>query len=86
MRRPQPGHAPAFLVDQHRGIRLAQAIPQFINQRRYLIRRFDIALEQDEAPWALTADEFALRGGQYGSGYAGNEGPCAHQGRLSVPR
>ena len=65
MRRSEPGHPPAFLVDQHRGIRLAQTIPQFPNKRRYLIRRLDIAFEQDEAPWAHPTDEFALRGGQF---------------------
>src|SRR5205807_8026628 len=51
----------------------------------YLIRRFDVAFEQDEAPWPRPTDEFALRGGQYCSGYAGNEGACAHKADYPDP-
>src|SRR5437879_12945249 len=85
MRRPQPGHSPAFLIDQHRRIRLTQTISQFTNEVRYLIWSLDIAFEQDEAPWPRPTDEFALRGGQYCSGYAGNEGACAHKADYPDP-
>jgi hypothetical protein len=43
----------AFLVDQHRRIRLAADNSEFSNEVRYLIWRLDIAFEQDEAPWAF---------------------------------
>ena len=61
MRWTQPRHPAAFLVDQDRRIRLAKAIPQFLNKRRYLIRRLDIAFEKDKAPRPLGTDKFALR-------------------------
>ena len=74
----EAGHPPTFLVDQQGGIRLTQTIPQFTSEVRYLTWRLDIAFEQDEAPWALTTDEFALRGAQFQSRYARDECAAAH--------
>ena len=78
MRRAEPRYPAAFLVDQDRGIRLAEATPQFLNKRRYLSRRLDIAFEQDKAPWPLATDEFALGCAQFQSGYARDECAAAH--------
>ena len=86
MRRAQPLHPAPLLVDQDRRVSRARSRPQFLNQRSNLSRRLDIALEEDEAPWAFGADELPLAGGQLGSGNAGDEGPLAHNGRLTLPR
>ena len=45
MRRPEPLHPAALLVDQDRRIGLAERLPQFPNKLSDLSRRFDIPLE-----------------------------------------
>ncbi|MGY4488269.1 hypothetical protein ACVWWR_007460 [Bradyrhizobium sp. LM3.2] len=86
MRRSQPLHPSALLVDQDRGISRTRSRSQFRNECSNLSRRLNIALEEDEAPWAFAADKLPLYGGQFRSGYARNEGPRAHNGRLTLTR
>jgi len=78
MRRPQPLHPPAFLVDQDRGIRVFCQVLEFANKIRYLGRRLNIALEQDKAPGPLVADEFALGRVKSKPRYARDECAAAH--------
>ena len=65
MRRAEPLHPAALLVDQDRRIRIFDKAPQFANEPSNLRRRIDVALEQDEAPRPFGADEFALGIGQF---------------------
>ena len=63
VRRAQPLHPAPLLVDQDRRVSRARSRPQFLNQRSNLSRRLDIALEEDEAPWAFGTDKLPLGGG-----------------------
>jgi hypothetical protein len=78
MRRPKPLHPTAFLIDQDRRDRLAEDAAQFANKRRYLVRRFDITLEEDKTPRKLRANELALSAGQLGPRQACNECAILH--------
>ena len=53
VRRAEALHPAALLVDQDRRVRLAERLAQFANKLSDLRRRFDIPLEQDEAPRPL---------------------------------
>jgi hypothetical protein len=48
LRRLQPLHPSALLIDQDRRIGLADGCTQFLNQLSNLAGRVDIALEKDE--------------------------------------
>src|SRR5882724_9684236 len=54
-----------------------------MNEISYLCRRLDISLEKDKSPRPFDADEFALIGAQFRSGYACDECPRVHAGRLA---
>ena len=60
VRRSHALHPSAFLVDQNRRIGPARRSAQRIGQRPHLVRRADIALEQDEAPGLRVAKERGL--------------------------
>jgi len=60
MRRPQPSHAAALLVDQHRCIVSPDAITQRGNQLAELVGRSAIAPEQNEANRIGGAEEVAF--------------------------
>ena len=45
MRRPEPLHPTAFLVDQDRRVGVTNQIPHFFNKSRNLSRCLDVALE-----------------------------------------
>ena len=64
VRRPHPLDPSALLVDQDWRIRVADRGAQFIRQRPHLIRRVDVAPEQDEAPRLLVAVKGDLVSGQ----------------------
>ncbi|MGL3208210.1 hypothetical protein [Bradyrhizobium sp. BR 1433] len=78
MRRAEPLHPPAFLVDQDRGIGDADCGPEFPNKSRHLGRTLDVALEQNEAPWPLGANEFAFGVVEDQPGYARDECALRH--------
>ena len=62
MGRPHPLHPPAFLVDEHRRVRAADALAKRTRQLAELLTVADIALEEDEAPGsALTQESHLLR-------------------------
>ena len=55
-------NAAAFLIDQNRRVRAPDAIAERIDQVAQLIAIFDVALEDDEAPWIAFAKNAALPG------------------------
>ena len=63
-RRPQPLHAAALLVDEHRRAGSADAVAHRGDQIAHLVWLADIAGEQDEAPWPLVLVEGDLVGAQ----------------------
>jgi hypothetical protein len=83
MRRAEALHPATLLIDQDRRIALAEFPAQFANKPSDLRRRLDIPFEQDEAPGPLRADELTLGGAQLRSGYARDESPRGHPGRLA---
>ena len=60
MRRPEPLHPPALLIDQHRSFGNAYRFEGILNQPGDLGFVLDVALEQDEAPWPSLTQECAL--------------------------
>jgi len=57
MRRAHALHAAAFLIDQDRRIFAPHHFAEACGQAAELIRAFDIALEEDEPPWAMLTHE-----------------------------
>ena len=62
MRRPEPLHPAAFLVDQH-GRLPANNIAERMSEFLYLARRTHVSLENDQAPRPGLAEKGALVGG-----------------------
>ncbi len=59
MRRAQALDPAAFLIDQHGGV-FAEQVAEGLGQRPHLIRRVDIAPEQDQTPGPRLGEEGAL--------------------------
>lgn len=70
MRRAEPGHAAAFLVDQNRRIAAADTLTQRSHQITNLTGRATVALEQNEADWVGGSKEIAFDGAQALAGAA----------------
>ena len=66
VRRPQPRHPAALLIDQHRRSFAADAVAQIGDQRAHLIWRGAIAREQNEAERIGVAKEAAFPGRERG--------------------
>jgi hypothetical protein len=60
VRRGQPLHPPAFLIDQDRDIQAPHASPEIINDIGDLLWVIDIPLEQDQAPRIGLAEKSPL--------------------------
>ena len=73
MRRPQPGHAAALLIDQHRHVVTTDALAQRGDELADLIGRVAVAPEQDEADRTRSAKEIAFEGVQALAGTAKND-------------
>src|SRR5581483_4149269 len=70
MRQLQARDPPALLVDEHRRVRVADALAQGAGQRADLIGIGDVARKQDETPRLDGAEESALVLAERGSGAA----------------
>ncbi len=70
VRRAQPRHPAAFLVDQDRRVVAADAAAQRGDQIAHLIGRAAVAAEQDEADRVGGGEEIAFRGGKALAGAA----------------
>src|ERR1043166_10155697 len=92
MRRAQPLHPPALLVDQDGSVGAADRITKIINQCTNLVRTADVAIvvsllaEENQAPWVGLAQERAFLGRYRGSGHIGDEGFDGHRRGLSARR
>ena len=86
MRRAKTLYPTSLLIDQDRGVRSTNAISQFLNEQSYLLRRFDVPLEQDKAPRPLGADEITFRDSQFGCRYASDKCAGLHWRRLAFVR
>jgi hypothetical protein len=78
VRRTQALDPAAFLVDQDRRIRFTNGVSQLLNKLNNLYGRSDIPLEQNKSPRPLIADELALGGAEFQSGYACDECAAIH--------
>ena len=74
MRRPEPLHAAAFLIDQHRRIGPADRLAKARDQPANLLGRLDIALEDDEPPGRRVTQEGSFRRRNVDAGETRNEG------------
>ena len=70
MRRTQPRHAAAFLVDQNRRVVAADAAAQRGDEIANLTGRAAVAAEQNEADRIGGGEEIAFRGGKAVAGAA----------------
>ena len=77
MRRLQPLHAPAFLVDQDRSI-APDRVTQRRHERAHLIGIGDIALEENEAPRLGFGQKRALVRGELRAGDSSDKGADRH--------
>ena len=64
MRRTQPRHPAAFLVDQYRRVVAADASAQRADQIAHLVGRTAIAAEQNEADRIGGGEEIAFEGAE----------------------
>jgi len=78
MRRAQPLHPSALLVDQHRDVVPPANRSEFVSQRVDLGGIDDVALEQDEAPRRGRADERPLVGRDRRARQSRDECPWRH--------
>ena len=78
MRRPQPLHAPAFLVDQHQHVVAFDRILEGGNQRPDLLRRLTIAREEDEPAGTRGGKEMPLGVAEEGARTSRDEGFEVH--------
>ena len=85
VRRGEPRHAPAFLVDQHGRIAVAHSIAQFGGQPADPGRVRQVAVEENEAERVRVAEEVPLRGRERRAGAAedGRKRRSARPGPLS---
>ena len=60
VRRPEPLHAAALLIDEDEGVVAPYRVPDVAGQRADLLRRFDVAAEQDDAERVGGPQEGAL--------------------------
>ena len=70
MRRTQPRHPAAFLIDQNRRVVAADAAAQRADQIAHLIGRAAVAAEQNEADRIGGGEEIAFRGAKALAGAA----------------
>jgi hypothetical protein len=68
VRRAQPRHAPALLVDQYRRVGAIHAGAQVTDQGPDLVRVRAVAREQDETPRSATSKQAPLIGAEHGPG------------------
>ena len=74
VRRPQPRHPAAFLVDQHRRLGARHRGAQLLDQPVGALGRVDVAGKQDEAQRIGVAEEGALVGREVGACAAEDDG------------
>ena len=85
VRRAEPLDPSAFLVDQHGRVLAAHALAQGVDQGPGLVRRFDVAPEQDEAPGPGAPEEGGLFRGQDRTRAAEDAGPGGHFTKQLLP-
>ncbi len=78
MRRPQTLDPATLLVDEHGRVAPSDGFTKGVGQASDLIRRFDVALEQNEAPGLGGAEKRRLILRQSRAGTAGYEGSDGH--------
>ena len=74
MRRPEPLHAPALLIDEHRRIGALDDVAKDAGETRDLRAIADIPPEQDQTPGTGAGDEAAFVAGKVEAGAAADEG------------
>ena len=74
VRRRHPLHPAALLIDQHGRVGAADAVAERSRQRAQLLAVGDVALEQDQAPGILPAQEGAFLVIEREAGAAADEG------------
>ena len=84
MRRAEPLHPAALLVDQDRGVVAADDLAKICNKRATCVGRLDVALEQDQAPRAAASRRNARSScGERRAGQAGDESARRHRRGLA---
>jgi hypothetical protein len=83
MRRTEPLHPTALLIDQHRGPGVADGVAKFFNKPKDLLGRLNVAFKQDAGPRPGFAQKGAFVGEKFGSRQSGDECSRRHQGRLA---
>src|SRR5690606_31959842 len=85
VRRLEPRHPPAFLVDQDGDVGAAGDFPHLVRQRPHLLGRVHVALEEDEPPRARVAEEGPLLRRQRQALAAEDAGRDGHRTKQLLP-